>query len=66
MIYFMQVKLGIVLLKGYGTRCPEGSYAISKEQYSQKIGGAIVNSLPTYNEDGTVLTDAGLTLIEEE
>jgi len=67
---YMKVIEGVVVTK-QSTNSKTGLvgipnfYLISKEQYSQNIIGATVKALPTYNEDGTVLTDADLTLLED-
>jgi len=66
MKFFMFVESNTVVSKGYGQSLPEGGVLISGAQYSQDINLATVNALPTYNEDGTVLTDADLTLLEDQ
>ena len=56
----------IVQSKGYGKKLPESAIVISSDQFALNINLSIVNALPKYNEDGTVLTDADLTLLEDQ
>ena len=61
MKHHMQVIDNIVRFKGHGENIPVGNYEISHTQYNENIRDATVNALPTYNEDGSILTDADLT-----
>ncbi len=63
MEYFMFVKDATVMSKGYGVTPPVGAIVISPEQFDLDINLATFNALPTYSEDGSVLTDADLTLL---